>query len=38
MHEAELLHARWAMLAAPGALVPELLSNAGCARAAALCP
>ncbi len=27
MHEAELLHARWAMLAAPGALLPELLSS-----------
>ena len=29
MHELELLHARWAMLAAPGALLPEALSRAG---------
>jgi light-harvesting complex II chlorophyll a/b binding protein 7 len=27
--EAELLHARWAMLAVVGCLVPELLSTAG---------
>jgi light-harvesting complex II chlorophyll a/b binding protein 5 len=32
MREAELLHARWAMLAAPGALLPEWLSNNGCGR------
>lgn len=29
MFEAELLHARWAMLAVPGCLLPELLSLSG---------
>lgn len=29
MFELEILHARWAMLAVPGCLVPELLSLGG---------
>lgn len=29
MVEAELLHARWAMLGVPGALIPEILSRSG---------
>lgn len=29
MFELELLHARWAMLAVPGCLVPEMLSLGG---------
>jgi len=29
MREAELLHARWAMLGVPGALIPEVLSRSG---------